>query len=60
VTRQAVLIEPGNIRNSFGEAADQASAPILDRLNSPSAPLYAGYAAATVGCGFTSPVPRSW
>lgn len=36
-----VLIEPGNIRSSFGKTADRASAPILDRLESPYAPLYA-------------------
>jgi NAD(P)-dependent dehydrogenase (short-subunit alcohol dehydrogenase family) len=53
-----VLVEPGNVRSSFGETADRASAPVLDRRNSPYAPLYAGHAAATARLRAHEPGPE--
>jgi len=54
-----VLIEPGNIRTSFGDTTDRASGTILKRRDSPYAPLYAGYAAATARLRAHEPGPEA-
>jgi NAD(P)-dependent dehydrogenase (short-subunit alcohol dehydrogenase family) len=54
-----VLVEPGNIRTSFGETADRASASILDRPDSPTRRSTPGMRRPLRGCGPTRRAPRS-
>ena len=54
-----VLIEPGNIRTSFDATAGRVSGTTLARRDSPYAPLYRGYSAATARLRAHEPGPEA-